>query len=443
MIDFPASPTVGQKFTTAGVTWTWDGAKWTLTPAAGAPITIGDSPPSSPVIGALWYDSVGGQMYVWFNDGTSSQWVPASNDGGKLLPASTTVLGGVKVDGATIQAAADGTISTTVVPMGDNRLINGDMRICQRVSAGAGVIGYVADRWNYYATPTTKFNWGGGGANSGLPGFPYFAPFSSTSAYSPAATDRFLLQQNIEADVVSDFAWGTASAQPITLSFWAQSNLVGTHSGCIKDYNGVRSYPFTFSLPSTTWTKIVVTIPGDTVGAWPMSGNGGGVSVLFNLGSGSTFTAPANVWAAGNFDGANGAIRVVSTNGASWAVTGVKLEIGSVATPFNRQSLAKSMADCQRYYQKLGGAGGIDLAFQGHGTAAGGGGNITSNVGITAMRAMPTATRVGAWTTVNVSTYTLYPSISSIAVQITPIAAGSTSMYTGDATTFLTLSAEL
>ena len=60
---------------------------------------------------------------------------------------------------------------------------------------------------------------------------------------------------------------------------------------------------------------------------------------------------PANAWGSGNYIGATGAVSVVSTNAAAFYVTGVKLEIGSVATPFNRQSLAKSMADCQRYYQ--------------------------------------------------------------------------------------------
>ena len=73
--------------------------------------------------------------------------------------------------------------------------------------------------------------------------------------------------------------------------------------------------------------------------------------VFFDLGSGATFRAPAGAWIGGNFAGANGAANVVAANGAVFKITGVKLEVGSVATPFNRQSLAKSMADCQRYYQ--------------------------------------------------------------------------------------------
>jgi hypothetical protein len=73
--------------------------------------------------------------------------------------------------------------------------------------------------------------------------------------------------------------------------------------------------------------------------------------VIFDLGSGATYRGPANVWASANYSGVTGSVSVVSNAGAFFLITGVKLEIGSVATPFNRQSLAKSMADCQRYYQ--------------------------------------------------------------------------------------------
>ena len=79
-----------------------------------------------------------------------------------------------------------------------------------------------------------------------------------------------------------------------------------------------------------------------------MSGNGGGALVYFDLGCGSTNRGPASAWASAGYMGATGSVSVVGTNGATFYLTGVKLEIGSVATPYNRQSLAKSMADCQR-----------------------------------------------------------------------------------------------
>jgi hypothetical protein len=75
------------------------------------------------------------------------------------------------------------------------------------------------------------------------------------------------------------------------------------------------------------------------------------VTVHFDLGSGSTFRGPAGAWATSNYIGVTGAVSVVATNGAAFYLTGVKLEIGSTATPYNRQSLAKSLADCQRYYE--------------------------------------------------------------------------------------------
>ena len=366
---------------------------WASAATGGASITVSDTPPSAPSVGALWWDSVGGQLYVWYADPNTSQWVPASNSASLPPPASTTVLGSVKVDGTSIKAAADGTISTVLVPMGDNRLINGDMRIDQRNNgaSGTGTSVYTVDRWMYTGTQTFKGTWGR--QSPGPIGFPYFLSFTSTSAYAVLAGDTFLFNQNIEADMISDFAWGTANAQPVTLSFWAASAYAGTYSGAIANYGSggtsTRSYPFTFSIPTSgVWTKIVVLIPGDTVGTgWLMSGNGVGAFLRFDLGSGATWRAPAGTWATGNYVGVTGAVNIVATNGAVLQITGVKLEIGSVATPFNRQSLAKSLADCQRYYQI--GTARMSLGCSAWQTAWG---NLLGYTFPVAMRATPTMT---------------------------------------------------
>src|SRR5580693_8899820 len=89
MINFPDTPTVNQTFTTAGVTWIWDGIKWNMSSIAGSAfITVSSSPPPGPVLGSLWWDSIGGQLYIWFIDGDSAQWVSAVNQGfgGLYLP---------------------------------------------------------------------------------------------------------------------------------------------------------------------------------------------------------------------------------------------------------------------------------------------------------------------------------------------------------------------
>lgn len=327
---------------------------WTTPAAGGSTVTISDTAPASPAVGALWWDSIGGQMYLRYQDPNTTQWVPTTNAASLPPPASTTVLGSVKVDGTSIKAAADGTISTVLVPMGDNRIINGDMRIDQRNAGASGTANnsYTIDRWFYGGTQANKLTWGQ--ATNAPVGFAYSLSCGSpASGYSPLATDNFYFQQRIEADMITDFAWGTASAQPVTLSFWVQSSLTGTFSGCLENGGANRGYPFTYSVPTAnTWTKIAITIPGDTTGAWTLSGNGLGLYVIFDLGSGVNFRAPANAWASGNYVGATGTASIIATANASFYLTGVKLEVGSVATPFNRQSLAKSLADCQRYYQK-------------------------------------------------------------------------------------------
>ena len=265
------------------------------------------------------------------------------------VPAAPTPAPGTN----TTQLATTAFVSALPAAMGDNRIINGDMRIDQRNNGASGTASaYTADRWTFNSGGVAgKGTWQ---RQSGVscPGFPYCLGFTSSSAYTPAATEAFQLAQTLEADAVSDFGWGTANAQPVTLSFWAYSSLTGAFSGAIGDYAFTRAYPFSYLLPTAnTWTKIVVTIPGDTGGAWVMNGNAGSVAVDFDLGTGATYRGAAGAWAATGYIGVTGAVRVISTNGAIFYVTGVKLEIGSVATPFNRQSLAKSMADCQRYYQ--------------------------------------------------------------------------------------------
>ena len=276
-IDFPSSPTTGQSVTVGGVTWTWDGVKWTTSGSAG---------PAMPLA------------------------------------------------------------------MNDNRIINGDMRIDQRNNGASGTaIGYTIDRWNFGGL-ATKGTWGQAAVGTAVPGFAYALGFSSNSAYTLAAGDFFAFTQPLEGDAVTDFAWGTANAQPVILSFWARSSLTGTFGGSIRNYAGNRSYPFTYALTAGVWAKVVITIPGDTGGTWVMSGNAGAVYVGFAFGCGATYSGPANAWASANYITATGAVSVVGTNAANFYVTGVKLEVGSVATPFNRQSLAKSMADCQRYFEK-------------------------------------------------------------------------------------------
>ena len=92
------------------------------------------------------------------------------------------------------------------------------------------------------------------------------------------------------------------------------SSLTGTFSGSITNAaNDYASYPFTYSIPvANTWTKIVITIPGDTAGTWVMSGKRGGADVVSILAPARTFVVAASAWAAGEYVGATGAVSVVA-----------------------------------------------------------------------------------------------------------------------------------
>ena len=235
-----------------------------------------------------------------------------------------------------------------------NRIINGDMRIDQR-NAGASVTQstattYTVDRWSVYGTVASKFTaQRNAGAVTPPTGYTNYLGCTSSSAYSITSTDRFQIQQPIEGLNISDLGWGTASAATVTLSFWVRSSLTGTFGGAVFNSDGSRSYPYSYAISvANTWEQKTVTIAGDTSGTW-LTTNGIGLNVLFSLGAGSTLSGTAGSWAGSFYVSATGATSVVGTNGATFYVTGVQLEVGTVATPFERQIYSNQLAQCQRY----------------------------------------------------------------------------------------------
>ena len=189
-----------------------------------------------------------------------------------------------------------------------NRIINGDMRIDQRNQGASGTgFGYCIDRWSYSSNQATKGTWqrsAQGASGIATNGCGYNLLFTSSSAYSALAGDNFGFFQRIEADMIGDFAWGTTGAQPVTLSFWVTSSLTWNvwWRNSKSALAGTRSYPFAFNIPiANAWTKVVITIPGDTAGTWILQGNAAGLILIFDLGSGSTFRGPAGAWASNNY----------------------------------------------------------------------------------------------------------------------------------------------
>jgi hypothetical protein len=237
-----------------------------------------------------------------------------------------------------------------------NRIINGGMTIDQRnagasVTPASGAVTYALDRYAFFVNQASKLTVQ---QSTTVPtGFKNSMVVTSSSAYSSGASDVFVMFQSIEGLNVSDLGWGAAGAQAITISFWFRSSLTGTHSGAVSNSGNTRSYPFTFTVSSAnTYEYKTVTIAGDTSGTW-LTTNGIGLSLKFNCGSGSLQLGTAGAWASADLSGVTGSVSLVGTSGATFYITGVQLEKGSVATSFDFRSIGTELGLCQRYYYRF------------------------------------------------------------------------------------------
>jgi hypothetical protein len=327
-----------------------------------------------------------------------------------------------------------------------NKIINGDMRVDQyhnHASFGvtAATIYPVADRYSFYQN-VAKFNYVYSPVTGGPPGFPNYAQVVTTATpYTPAAGDVFFTYHRIEGQNIQDLQWGTPQALPVTLSFWAATTNAGTYSGALQNGAGNRSYPFTFVLPANNWTKIAITVPGDTTGTWAID-NTIGIGICFDMGCGSTSRGPANAWAGAAYNGVTGTASLVSQATASFNLTGLQLEPGTVATPFERRPIGTELALCQRYYQFLGGAS-SSITIYGYNLA---GNPLIGILSYPTMRAVPTATQAGTWTNGNLasSTFaTMFSGVNMISIQTAAVSVTSSAQVYNTAGAGITLSAEL
>ena len=252
-------------------------------------------------------------------------------------------------------ADASGGVLAPISSVMRNRIINGAMVIDQRnagasVTPSAATSTYTLDRWLGYASEASKYTVQQNAGSITPPvGFTNYLGCTSSSAYSVVSGDYFGIAQKIEGFNTADLAWGTANAKTVTLSFQVYSSLTGTFGGCLNNSAANRFYPFSYTISAAnTWTTISVTIAGDTTGTW-LTTNGQGIQVVFNLGYGSTYQGTANAWTSNIWYTPTGSVSILGTNGATFYITGVQLEVGTQATSFEYRQYQQELALCQRY----------------------------------------------------------------------------------------------
>lgn len=287
-----------------------------------------------------------------------------------------------------------------------NLLYNGAMQVAQRsTSAVTGITTggfYTVDRWKLFLgtagtwtqTPDTDVPTGQGFRRS-------LRMTCTTADPTPAAGDFFGVHQLLEGQDLQAIRKGTVNACELTISFWVKSNKTGTYIFELVDQTNGRAISRTYTINAlNTWEYKTITIPADTTGQFA-NDNSLGLEVNWWLTAGSTWNSGSlqTSWGATtNNRRAFGQTNLADAINNSWQITGVQLNVGATATPFQFKSYEQELRECLRYYYRvtsIGATGTIarlaPLGFQ-----------LTTTLGIfptifpVQMRSAPTISGTGA-----------------------------------------------
>ena len=240
-----------------------------------------------------------------------------------------------------------------------NLVINGAMRIAQRGTSETGVTGtgyHAVDRFS--TDLTTLGTWTVSQSTDAPDGFAYSLLHDCTTAdASPAAGDTFRLSYRFEGQDLQHLQKGTSSAKSCILSFWIKSNKAGTGQFNIRDIDNNRGINKTYTIDAAdTWEKKTILIEGDTTGTIS-NDNGSSFWLLWVFNSGTenssgTFNDAWHTWDWADINAA-GTLDIGASTSDYIKITGVQLEVGKVATPFEHRSYGEELAACQRYYYRV------------------------------------------------------------------------------------------
>jgi hypothetical protein len=244
-----------------------------------------------------------------------------------------------------------------------NLIINGAMKVAQRGTSTTGVtsgVTYVADRMPF--SLSSLGTWTLTQESDGPDGFANSVKMDCTNAdASPAAADYVFFFHRIEGQDLQQLGYGTSGAQSMVLSFYVKSNKTGNGTvGFFQTDNSFKhqSHQYTINA-ANTWERKSIIIPSDTSGVIN-DDNGRGFEIEWALNSGSNFSAGTlqSTWTALNNTNRNPSnLGIGGSTSDYWQITGIQLEVGDTATPFEHKSYDQEHLACQRYFQRFGGGG--------------------------------------------------------------------------------------
>ena len=300
------------------------------------------------------------------NSGTGGIWQTSAGNVGiasSVPTAKLVVTGDANVSGVATAAAfipSGGQLSNR------NLIINGAMQVAQRGTSSTGNYYQTLDRWSI--------------GQSGLDEAPTQAQVSLTSSDTgpwakgfrkalqvtngnqtsgAGAADILQILYKMEAQDIANSGWDYTSASSyITYSFWIKSSIAQTFNGKFVTVDGTgQNYHFqTGSLSANTWTYVTKTIPGNSnITVNDDTGEGFRIYLYPFAGTDNTESITLNQWSTNTTCGPDMTSTWYTTNDSTFAITGVQLEVGSVATPFEHRSYQDELTRCQRYLWKFGG----------------------------------------------------------------------------------------
>ena len=281
---------------------------------------------------------------------------------------STLKVDAIRHNSATSDAItthSDGTASAKIIdvaggPLSNrNLIINGAMNVAQRspnvaVNIPGGKTVTDVDRFGQW-TKVADANWKSAQQVYDAPAdFQFSRKITSSAANTIEAGTYHTVRYAVEGYDAAQLNCGLSSAKTVTLSFYVKSSLTGTFGLNFTNAANSRSYATSYTISAAdTWEQKTITLTLDTTGTWPTT-TGVGLEINWALAIGSSYqTSTLNQWQGNWRFPDTGANTLMTTNGATFQLTGVQLEVGSQATAFEHLSYAEELALCQRYFYKI------------------------------------------------------------------------------------------